>query len=53
MTFDGVAERQIGLDLIVAATSHTMAHEVAICDQAADDALSRAFRDSHDLSDIA
>jgi 16S rRNA G527 N7-methylase RsmG len=48
-----VAKRQVCLDLIVTATSHSVAHEVAVSDQAADNALCRAFCDAHDLSDIA
>ena len=53
MSFDWVAKRQVCLDLIMTATSHTVAHQIAVSDQAADNALCRAFCDAHDLSDVA
>jgi hypothetical protein len=53
LSLDWVAKRQVCLDLIMTATSHTAAHQVAASDQAADNALCRAFCDAHDRSDIA
>ena len=53
LSLDWVAKRLVCPDLIVTATSHAVAREVAVCDQVGDDALCRAFCDAHDLSDVA
>ena len=53
VSFQGMPERKLGVELIAVAPSVALTREIAICDEFGDDALGGALGDPHLYCDIA
>ena len=53
VAFQGMAKRQLWVELIAVAPSIALTSEIAVCDEFGDDALSGTFGNAHCYCDIA